>query len=328
MAVGTDVILDPADLETSFAPGRNFANKLWNIGRLLLGHLDATTPRLEAVESGDIALADRWILARADAAIAAATEHSERFRLNDAAAAGYHFLWSDLADWYVEAAKPRLYGTAAGSAAARAVAAHVFDIGLRLLHPVMPFITETLWQRLPHTPTDASLMLAHWPVPAAWHHDAAAVADFEILQAAITALRLRRATDKVPPGESRPAAVQHATAHALALFEANAAMICRLAKVERLDVADPDARLVGETVMLAGTPTTFALLRTTTDPAAERRRIAGEIERLEQLVAAQQSKLANAAFVSRAPEAVVTKEREKLAALLAEIDVLRRQLAA
>jgi valyl-tRNA synthetase len=327
MAVGTDVILDPDDLETSFAPGRNFANKLWNIGRLLIGHLDAATPRLDAIASGDLTLADRWILARADTAMTLATDHYERFRLNDAAAAVYHFLWSDLADWYVEAAKPRLYGTAEGSAAARAVAAHVFDLALRLLHPIMPFITETLWQRLPHTTTGDALMLAKWPAPGRWHEDRDTIAQFEVLQAAITALRLRRATDKVPPGEPRPAAVQHANHHTLALFEANASMIQRLAKVERLEVADPAERLVGETVMLAGTPTTFALLRTATDPAAEARRISDEIERLGKLVIAQEAKLANTSFVSRAPEAVVTKEREKLAALSAEVDVLRGQLA-
>jgi valyl-tRNA synthetase len=326
MAVGTDVILDPADLDASFAPGRNFANKLWNIGRLLLGHLDATTPRLDTIAPGDLLLADRWILARADAAVASATEHYERFRLNDAAAAVYHFLWSELADWYVEAAKPRLYGTADGSAAARAVAAHVFDTALRLLHPVMPFITETLWQRLPHAPKDQFLMQASWPVPGSWRADTDAVAQFEMLQTAITALRLRRATDKVPPGESRPAAVQHATPEAFALFEAIAAMIQRLAKVERLELVSSDATLVGETVMLAGVPTTFALLRTVTDPAAEQRRIAGEIDRLGKLVSAQQGKLANESFVSRAPESVVTKEREKLAALVAEIDVLRKQV--
>jgi valyl-tRNA synthetase len=326
MAVGTDVILDPADLDASFAPGRNFANKLWNIGRLLLGHLDAATPRLAAIPHTELTLADRWILARADAAVASATEHYERFRLNDAAAAVYHFLWSELADWYVEAAKPRLYGTAEGSAAARSVAAHVFDLALRLLHPVMPFITETLWLRLPNRVPDESLMQAKWPEVAAWQVDTEAVANFEILQAAITALRLRRAIDKVPPGESRPAAVQHATPTALALFEANTAMIQRLAKVERLEVAAADARLVGETVMLGGVPTTFALLRTLTDPVAEQRRVAGEIERLSRLVTAQQGKLANESFVSRAPETVVAKERDKLSALNAEIDVLRGQL--
>jgi valyl-tRNA synthetase len=121
--------------------------------------------------------------------------------------------------------------------------------------------------------------------------------------------------------------VQHASPTTLALFAAEAAMIERLAKVERLEVADPTDRLVGETVMLAGVPTTFALLRTVTDPAAEAQRITNEIERLVKLVAAQEGKLANESFVSRAPEAIVTKEREKLAALSAEVDVLRRQLA-
>jgi valyl-tRNA synthetase len=121
--------------------------------------------------------------------------------------------------------------------------------------------------------------------------------------------------------------VQHATAQALALFEANASMIGRLARVDGLEVVDAASPLMGETVSIGGQPTTFALLRTATDDAAEQRRIAAELERLTRLAAAQQAKLANEAFVSRAPEAVVAREREKLAALSAELDVLRGQLA-
>jgi len=328
MAVGTDVILDPDDLESSFAPGRNFANKLWNIGRLLLGHLDADTPRLEAIPPMELELADRWILARADEAVVEATQHYERFRLNDAAATAYRFLWSDLADWYLEAAKPRLYGTAAGSATARAVAAHVFDTGLRLLHPVMPFISETLWQRLPHTAAGASLMTAAWPVPAPRPGAAAALEEFGMLQAAITAWRLRRATDKVPPSEARPGSVQHATPRLRELLGENAAIVQRLARLDRIEHADDGARLVGETVTLDGRPTTFVLLRTAVDPAAERARVTAEVARLTALAAQQRGKLANEAFVARAPAAVVGKERDKLAQLEGEIAALTRQLEA
>ncbi len=327
MAVGTDVILDPADIETSFAPGRNFANKLWNIGRLLLGHLDADTPKLADVPEAELQLADRWILARADAAVQAATSHYQRLRLNDAAAAAYHFLWSDLADWYLEAAKPRLYGKEEGSAAARAVAAHVFDIALRLLHPVMPFITETLWLRLPHVDENASLVVSPWPTTGGGPADAGASEDFELLQASITALRLRRAVDKVPPGESRPAIVQHASPRLLGLLESNAGMLARLARIDSLDVAADDAVLIGETAMLDGKATTFALQRTATDIEADRARIAAEVERLGKLVTAQEGKLANEAFTSRAPTAVVDKERDKLTALRDEITALQRQLA-
>ena len=327
MAVGTDVILDPADLEASFTPGRNFANKLWNIGRLLLGHVGDTERPLADLRADDLQLADRWILARCAEAITEATEHYERYQLNDAASAVYHFLWSDLADWYLEAVKPRLYGKEPGGDTARAVAAHVFDAALRLLHPVMPFITEALWTRLPGRAEGDSLVVAAWPRPGGAETDRDALDEFGIVQDAIGALRLRRAQDKVPPAETRPAAMQHATDRVRALLAANASLVERLARVERLEVADADARLVGETVTLDGAATTFALLRTASDREAERERLGRELARLGGLVTAQEGKLANESFVARAPAAVVDKEREKLRTLLAEVDALQRQLA-
>ena len=156
MAVGTDVILDPDDLETSFAPGRNFANKVWNAGRFVLSNLPAAT-RLrplagrhrDVVRRDELGLADRWIIARCDHMVREATACYEKYRLNEAASTIYHFLWSDLADWYLEQVKPRLYGTEPGGDVARAVVARVFEIALTLLHPIMPFITEALWKRLP-----------------------------------------------------------------------------------------------------------------------------------------------------------------------------------
>ena len=169
MSVGTDVILDPDDLEGSFAAGRNFANKLWNAGRFILSNLDGPPRPLagspSAVRRDELTLADRWIIARCDATVREATEAYEKFRLNDAAAAVYHFLWSDLADWYIEQVKPRLYGDVPGGDVARAVAAQTFDVALRLLHPVMPFVTEALWRRFPGRPPEASISVAPWPGP-------------------------------------------------------------------------------------------------------------------------------------------------------------------
>ncbi len=154
MSVGTDVILDPSDLESTFAPARNFANKLWNAGRFILSNLEGPTrplagPHPAVVRREELTLADRWIIARCDAAVVEATEAYERFRLNEAAAVVYRFIWSDLADWYIEQVKPRLYGDQQGGDVARAVVAQTFDVALRLLHPVMPFITEALWRRFP-----------------------------------------------------------------------------------------------------------------------------------------------------------------------------------
>ncbi len=161
MSVGTDVILDPEDLESSFAPARNFANKLWNAGRFILSNLEGAPRPLAgasqaAVRREELTLADRWIIARCDATVVEATEAYERFRLNEAAGAIYRFIWSDLADWYIEQVKPRLYGEQPGGDVARAVVTQTFDVALRLLHPVMPFITEALWRRFPGRSESAS----------------------------------------------------------------------------------------------------------------------------------------------------------------------------
>ena len=158
-ALGQDLMLDPDDLETTFAPGRNFANKLWNIGQFVLGQITGQVPPLESVDRRSLTLADRWILSRAQAVIREATQSLADFRLDEAAKRCFEFTWNELADWYVEAVKPRL-----DDPAAKAVLAYCFDLALRLLHPVVPFITEELWQKLPGRKASELLATAHWPV--------------------------------------------------------------------------------------------------------------------------------------------------------------------
>ncbi|MEO5800089.1 MAG: valine--tRNA ligase [Gemmatimonadales bacterium] len=324
MAVGTDLILDPADLDSSFAPGRNFANKLWNIGRFLLGHLEAGAAPIGSVPEGELTLADRWILARAHETIGTATQHYERFRLNDAAAAVYHFLWSDLADWYLEQVKPRLYGTHPGGESARAVAAHVFDIALRLLHPVMPFVTETLWKRLPSSAEQASISVASWPVEADGRADAAALVDFGALQALITAVRVLRADYAVSPGATVKLTVVDPSEAVRRAIDADSDTIRRLAKVEQLTVG-PAPSEAGGTRVLDDRTTIVVPLGDLVDLDKECARLGSEAAKMEQLVAAQESKLSNDNFVSRAPANIIEKEREKLESWRAQAVTLREK---
>ncbi|OYV65428.1 MAG: hypothetical protein B7Z72_12285, partial [Gemmatimonadetes bacterium 21-71-4] len=187
MGLGADVILDPGDLEKSFATGRNFATKLWNIGRFLLSNVGkAPVPALSAIAPGRLTRADAWILARLDAAISECDaalgplrpttplagpdgrawrpeERSAGMRLNEYAETARRFVWSELADWYVEAVKGRLAEPGPDGEVARAVLVHAFDMALRLLHPIVPFITEAIWQRLPSRAAGALLMTAEWP---------------------------------------------------------------------------------------------------------------------------------------------------------------------
>src|SRR6267143_216815 len=160
-SLGADVQVDPDDLETTFSPGRNFANKLWNIGQFVLGQLPKNVAGIEAVDRRLLTLADRWILSRAQAMIRDATTSLEQFRLDEAAKRCYEFAWNELADWYVEAVKPRMTGT--GAATPQAVLAYCLDTTLRLLHPVVPFITEQLWLTLPGRKADELLAVASWP---------------------------------------------------------------------------------------------------------------------------------------------------------------------
>ncbi len=329
MAVGTDLILDPADLEVSFAAGRNFANKLWNAGRFILGSLEGPTRPLagrhrNVVRREELSLADRWIIARCDATVRTATEAYERYRLNEAAAAVYHFLWSDLADWYIEQVKPRLYGDQPGGDVARAVLAQTFDVALRLLHPVMPFITETLWKRLPGRAESDSISVAPWPKPDARATDAAALRDFGLVQELIGAVRQIRAEYGVQPGH----AVRLWLSAAHPAVSAELGTVQRLAKVGRVHFGDAPSEPGGHGVLSDGRAV-FVPLGDALDLERECARLGADVARFQQLVEGQRRKLDNANFVSRAPAAVVEGERQKLAAWEVQADALaekRRQL--
>jgi valyl-tRNA synthetase len=328
MAVGTDVILDPSDLESSFASGRNFANKLWNAGRFILSNLDGPVRPLagadpRVVRADELTLADRWIIARCEATVIEATEAYERYRLNDAAAAVYRFLWSDLADWYIEQIKPRLYGDVPGREVAQAVATQTFDVALRLLHPIMPFITETLWQRIPGRPDGVSIMHARWPRPDPRARDAGALRDFALVQEVIGAIRAIRAEYGVQPGRPVRAFVSAGAATRGAL-EQERGTIHRLAKVADLSF-DAAADTVGGHAVLSEGSSVFVPLGDAIDLARECTRLGGELGRLDDLVASQESKLGNERFVARAPAQVVENERQKLASWREQAGVLAQK---
>jgi valyl-tRNA synthetase len=333
-AVGTDLILDYRDIESSFAPGRNFANKLWNAGRFILGNLTERPRPLaghypDVVRREELGLADRWIIARCDEAIRDATAAYERFRLNDAAAAVYRFLWNDLADWYIEQVKPRLYGDQPGGDVARAVLAATFDVALRLLHPVMPFITEALWTRLPGRAEGDSIVVARWPQPDPRARDDAALREFAILQELCGAIRSIRAEYGVPPGVTIGVTLAQAGPALRRAVAAEEATVRRLAKVATLELLGAGAEAGasgGHAVLTDGTAVTVPL-GDLVDVAKECRRLGDELTRLESQIQGQEGKLANTQFTSRAPAAVVEKEREKLSSWREQAAVLRGKRA-
>jgi len=308
-AVGSDVMLDPNDLETSFAAGRNFANKVWNIGRFILASLGDTTPRLGTVDPARLELADRWILSRCQRAVAETTAALDDFHLSDAATGIYHFVWDDLADWYLEQVKPRLYGDVPGGDDARAVLAHVFETVLRLLHPAMPFLSEELWSHLPGA-REPLLAAARWPEPDGAWLDPEAEARFASVQALVAAVRNIRAEYGVAPGRTVRTFVAPATLAAAEAFNAEERTIERLAKISALGRAVPDAG-VGAHAVLPDGSAVFVPLGDAIDVAKECGRLRQELERVDRLLAGVAGRLRDARFMSQAPVDVVERERAK-----------------
>ncbi|MGI9190280.1 MAG: valine--tRNA ligase [Longimicrobiaceae bacterium] len=325
--VGTDVSLNPQNLEEAFAPGRNFANKLWNIGRFTLPHLEAGAPSLAEVQDA-LELPDRWILSRLATATEEASRALESFRFHGHAETVYHFFWSDLADWYLELVKPRLGEDAGGSGrAARATLRHVLDGGLRLLHPIMPFITEALWQRMPRQEGEAeSLMMAAWPDAGEWRSPAAE-AGMAGLQEVIGAVRNLRAEYGVRPGTRIPLRVRGGTPALRESLVASGPALRELARVEEVSFAAADGE-PGATAVLTSGAELFLPLAGVVDLGREIERLDRERERLEGLLRASEGKLGNAAFVDRAPPEVVQREREKLVNLTEQRDKVASKLAA
>jgi valyl-tRNA synthetase len=348
-AVGTDIHLDPDDLDASFGPGRNFANKVWNAGRITLMTVgeDPIRPLSEVEE--DLELSDRWILSRLSGTAESLTQELERFRLHDVAEKAYHFFWGELADWYLELVKPRLRDDAeeGSKQAARTTLITVFDGILRLLHPMIPFVTEELWQKLPWPEGQErpeSLISAPWPTRAPALEDPEAEAQMESLQELITQIRRLRKEYGVPEGaEVEVALTGVPTSFQGALASDNPA-IRRLARVSALTVAagagegPTDGGAGAGGAHGVGTPAGgahgvlkngtefFIPLQGVIDLEKERDRLSAEIQRLAGQLKGVRSKLENRSFLERAPEEVVAREREKEATFQEQMEKLQEKL--
>jgi len=314
VGMGTDVRMDPADLETTFAVGRNFANKLWNAGRFALLNLDVTeVPDVRGLPG--LELADRWVISRLHAAAAETERSLAAFRFKEAAEAAYQFFWGELADWYLEAIKPRLQpGSEPVSAeAARATLVACLDGSFRLLQPIMPFISDALWRRLPAVAgrdRPASVMVAPWPDPGEYRRDEAAEAQFGALAELIGAVRALRSEYGVPPGASiriRLSNISPELATALRVEDRTLQRLARVEEIERSGVGGG----AGAHAILRGGVELFIPLAGVIDLDQERRRLQKELERLDNPLRATEEKLRNEQFTSRAPADVVERERAK-----------------
>jgi valyl-tRNA synthetase len=297
---------------------RNFANKLWNAARLILGNLEGYRPA--AARRLPPGLADRWILSRLDAATRAVRRALRHYRFNDAASALYQFIWHELCDWYLEVAKLSLYRPDAPAARARTqhTLVTVLEQALRLLHPLMPFITEEIWQQLPHR--GESIMMAPYPRARAALTDEAAERTMGLLIDLVTALRNIRGEMRIAPGVTLAATARAAGEH-LALFREHAPLVEALARV-RLTVDAAATRSANTALAVVGTSEVYVDLTGVVDVVAERQRLAREIARVDEAIAFAAQKLGRPEFVERAPEEIVERERTRLAEQRARRDVL------
>ena len=300
---------------------RNFCNKLWNASRFVMMNLSIEKNELpEKLE-----IEDKWILSKLNDVVKEVCENMDSFELGVAAGKIYDFIWDSYCDWYIELTKPRLNGEDEESKiSAQKVLLFVLTEILKLAHPFMPFITEEIWQALPHE--GEALMIERYPEYKSELSFPEDEQSFEMVMTAIKAVRARRSEMNVPP--SRKAHLIIAT-DKKAAFEAGRSYICKLAYASEVSVMDtaPEGS-VGMVSVVTDNARMFMPMAELVDLEKEKARIAKELSNAEKQLAAQIGKLSNQNFVTRAPEAVVNLEREKKAKLEALIENLKASLSA
>ncbi|ABB15424.1 valine--tRNA ligase [Carboxydothermus hydrogenoformans] len=300
---------------------RNFANKLWNASRFVLMNLEGFTP--QGIKQEELTLADRWILARLNAVIDRVTAFLDEYELGEAARELYEFIWDEFCDWYVELTKPRLYGKMPGGDTAREVLYAVLKTTLELLHPFMPFITEEIWQRLPHE--GKTIMLAPWPKGRADYENPEAVKQMSSLMEVIREIRRLRAEVNVPPAKRGEVILVTADEQLTRLLNENAWAIAALAQSEPRVVPKMEVPQGALTGVAAGV-TIYLPLKDLIDLEKEKERLNKELKKVLAEIERLNQKLNNPGFLAKAPAEVVNKEREKLTAFYREKEVLEQRI--
>jgi len=322
-STGRDIKFDLGRMEGF----RNFCNKLWNASRYVLMNTEGFAPDLETPA---FSLADRWIHSRLQTAIAETSRSIEQYRFDHAAQTLYDFVWNEYCDWYLELSKPVLWNDGASASEKHGTLLtllNVLETVLRLLHPMMPFITEEIWQSVaPRLGRQGdTIMLAAWPTSDAEQSDTTAEDEIEWLKTVISAIRTIRSEANIAPSETLEVLLGNATSRDAANLEKHLPSLQKLAKVGSAKVLTETDEEPPVLSALAGTLEVMVPMAGVIDINNELSRLDKELERMTADQARTFAKLANKNFVDRAPEAVVAKEKMKLKELEAGISSLRAQ---
>lgn len=305
---------------------RNFANKIWNASRFVLMNLQDFDPQGVTPE---YTLADKWILSRFNATAAEVTRNMERYDLGEAGRVLYEFIWNEFCDWYIELAKPRLYGreTPESKATAQYTLWYVLENTMRLLHPFMPFLTEEIWQCLPHE--GQTIMLSAWPQAGSALDNQQAESEMALIMEVIKAVRNIRSEMNVVPGRQVELIMAANSEENLAILEKGQAYIKHLANVGEFTLVPSLAQKPDQavTAMVKGVEI-FLPLAGLIDLEKEKERLVKEIAKLDQELARVNGKLNNQGFINKAPEDVIAKEKAKRDEYQQKKDALQERLVA
>ena len=345
-APGSDLIWTGERIESS----RNFANKVWNAARFIFLNLQKFEPRLRDgqaggasvdqlaspevrsaapyAQGGELPLADRWIFSRLTDTTEQTNEALANYRFHEAAHLVYHFFWGDFCDWYIEWTKPRLANaqTELAVAAWRNLFA-VFEAALRLLHPIMPFLTEELWHQIPQRPGAKSIALEKFPEAHPAWRNAQAESGFALLQEVVVAARNIRAEMKLDPKRKVGAEFSSADAGVRALVEENREAVLRLAALSHLEISSAHLDAHGGAMRSSAQFDLRIPYAEAADLAAEVARLRKEKDRLARDIESKQNRLADQTFRSRAPQEIVRGLEDTLAERRVEFDKLSGRLA-
>lgn len=326
-STGRDINFDVGRIEGF----RNFCNKIWNAARYVLMNTEEQDCGQDGSGDYELSLADRWIISRLQQAEQEVIAGIESYRFDLASQALYNFVWNEYCDWYLELSKPVLWdenAPAAQKKGTRRTLIRVLEATLRLAHPMMPFITEEIWQRVKNLAGQQgeTIMLQRYPQPDEGKIDTEAVADIEWLQGIILAIRNIRGEMNISPAKPIKVLLKNASDTDKARLETNHQFLSKLAKLENIDALAEDEAAPMSAIQLVGDLEILVPMQGLIDVDAELARLGKEADKLDKELNGVNNKLANPNFVDKAPAAVVEKEKARQADLQAAHAKIQQQL--